>query len=752
MKDAKTPSQNPSNPRTIYDGPPRPAIVRSEGGTPSERYLAKLADKSFLNLWSYPNTFIDKKADGKGDGKELCDLLVVCGDDILIFSDKTVAWPGGDDEELAWKRWYKRAIAKSVDQIRGAERWIRNFPDRIYLDRVCSKPLPFPLPPPERRRIHGIVVALGAGQACRKHFGGGTGSLAVRPELKGDAHWNGESVTPFVVGDVNPEGSYVHVLDDATLDIVLGELDTISDLTTYFIRKERLVRNGQLVWANGEEDMVAYYMTRLNREGEHDFTLPDGASLTENDHITLAGGFYARMRQNPQYQAKKLADRNSYLWDKLINQFTTHMLAGTSVIFEGQTSLLSDLEEGVRHMALVPRYKRRLYGDSILDVLQGGQSTDRYMRAMLPGPTEPDRSTGFFFMTLAVANWSLDGGYEQYRKVRMAMLKAYALALHETNPNLEQVVGIATEPPDPRAESGSSEDLILMEKPNWTDELRADLDKKKRLFNIMEPGNFKERSLLGNEFPSPEEQKLLEIKETSRSLFRRDAASAGKETTPKVITSAIKSLALQLKADVDPCYVPVRNDAYGLYGYCSDGVLEKIKHDGGGICFGWTIWEWPGVLFTAEFHAVWIASGGELVDITPKPGKETKILFVSDDAYGADFDFDKRPLNRRMSAVEALHPQDYAAARIQQMKPKQLQYEEQRARKAGKTLEEWLAIKMPADQMFELVKELVAVCDEFDRLMDAAPKHSMGHVLADDKLVETIQRRAQLRDKVRTLR
>ncbi len=58
-------------------------IIRGAATTPSERYLAKLADKTFLNLWSYPNLFIDKKDGGKGNGKELCDLLVVCGDDII---------------------------------------------------------------------------------------------------------------------------------------------------------------------------------------------------------------------------------------------------------------------------------------------------------------------------------------------------------------------------------------------------------------------------------------------------------------------------------------------------------------------------------------------------------------------------------------------------------------------------------------------------------------------------------------------
>jgi hypothetical protein len=60
------------------------AIKRGLGTTPSEKYLAAIADKTFLNLWSYPNLYADRKQGGKGDGKELCDLLVVCGDDVLI--------------------------------------------------------------------------------------------------------------------------------------------------------------------------------------------------------------------------------------------------------------------------------------------------------------------------------------------------------------------------------------------------------------------------------------------------------------------------------------------------------------------------------------------------------------------------------------------------------------------------------------------------------------------------------------------
>jgi hypothetical protein len=175
---------------------PLAVIERGQGITDTERYLARLAERSFLNLWCYPNVFIDKRSGGAGDGKEMCDLLVVCGDHVLIFSDKEVAWPGGEDVQLAWRRWYKRAIQKSVGQIRGAQRWLSQFPERIFIDRACSQPLPIALPPPERRKVHGIVVANGAAAACRSYFDGGTGSLVLRPSITGEAHFEGMMSSP----------------------------------------------------------------------------------------------------------------------------------------------------------------------------------------------------------------------------------------------------------------------------------------------------------------------------------------------------------------------------------------------------------------------------------------------------------------------------------------------------------------------------------------------------------------------------
>ncbi|MHC2248236.1 hypothetical protein [Bradyrhizobium elkanii] len=125
------------------DTPAEPvaAIHRSRGSTASERLLADLGDAAFLKLWSYPNLFFDKKQGGKGDGKELCDMLVVCGDDVIIFSDKHIAYQEGQPVEVAWPRYYRKAVQEAVKQINGANRIICEFPGKIYTDPACTQRL-----------------------------------------------------------------------------------------------------------------------------------------------------------------------------------------------------------------------------------------------------------------------------------------------------------------------------------------------------------------------------------------------------------------------------------------------------------------------------------------------------------------------------------------------------------------------------------------------------------------------------------
>jgi hypothetical protein len=151
-----------------------PSFVRVEGLTDAERYLGG--------------------GGKKGEGKELCDLLVVFGNDILIFSDKSCEFKNTGNLELDWTRWFRKAVLKSADQIWGAERWIREHRNRLFLDRACRKPFPIDFPDPATVRFHRIVVAHQVSDRCRQELGG-SGSLIIDTSVVGDAH----AKTPFTI-------------------------------------------------------------------------------------------------------------------------------------------------------------------------------------------------------------------------------------------------------------------------------------------------------------------------------------------------------------------------------------------------------------------------------------------------------------------------------------------------------------------------------------------------------------------------
>jgi hypothetical protein len=186
-------------------------IKRGIGFTSTEKNLATLADKIFLDLWSYPNLF-------RKDGKELCDLLAICGDDVLIFSDKNIRWPKGDDFNLSWSRWYRGAVEESLTQLNGAARYLREGPAELFLDATCKKRFPLAFPPTDRRRMHYVAIALGAAEVCAKYYNSAFGYFPIDPDLKGASHTNTttKEFKPFMIGDVQPNGAYVHVFNEAT--------------------------------------------------------------------------------------------------------------------------------------------------------------------------------------------------------------------------------------------------------------------------------------------------------------------------------------------------------------------------------------------------------------------------------------------------------------------------------------------------------------------------------------------------------
>jgi hypothetical protein len=435
-------------------------IHRRDGTTSAERYLKQLCDRSFLSLWSYSGVYRDQFDSPTAKiGKEVCDLLVVFQNHIIIFSDKDCVYPDGNDKELNWRRWYKRAVKKSADQIWGAERWIKSNPQRIFLDPSCTQPFPYPLPDHTTAIFHRIIVAHGASEKCQALFGG-SGSLMMDSTMIGSVHTASvtEGIRPFTIGQVDPAKGYVHVFDDTSLEIVMRTLDTITDFVQYLTKKERFMTSDRAIFIAGEEELLAYYLRDIDANKEHDFIVPP-----DIDGLGIEEGLWDEFISSPEYKAQQEANLVSYVWDGLIEQFNTHILGGTQYYTTPEGIDYS--ERNVRFLAREPRTRRRFLAESLLDAMEKTSSSMKYARVL--EPSRPD-DPYYVFLILPHPDGISD---EFYREGRRGLLEAYIMSTKSLYPQALDIVGIATEN-DPTSEH-RSEDLLYLNTKNWTEEPQA---------------------------------------------------------------------------------------------------------------------------------------------------------------------------------------------------------------------------------------------------------------------------------------
>jgi len=377
--------------------------------TKSEELVYQLCTKSFLSLWSYPNPT------GK-NGKELCDILVVCEPDVIIFSVKEIEYKDTGDK-VGWDRWRKKAIEESYNQICGAERWISSNPNVITKDGEIG----LPFPGTSNRKIHRVAVALGS-----------------------------KGKVPMYFGDFGK--GFVHVFDEESLNILMGELDTISDFVKYLVDKETFYREGKLTAFNGggEEDLLAFYL-RNDRE------FPEGPTF-----IVLNDDLWRGFKNDPQVKAKKKLDKVSYVWDEIIEELhQTYLDSNFVTDIPYVSDKLIDIEKAVRVMAREDRYSRRLLSISLVDFLQNSKNKKLKSRMC-------DSSMLDVLYVFLIANYDLD------RKANMAELLGRCVVARGLNQDKKRVVGIGAEFSE--ILKGSATTVCHLDIPEWSDEWQKQMD------------------------------------------------------------------------------------------------------------------------------------------------------------------------------------------------------------------------------------------------------------------------------------
>lgn len=399
--------------------------------------MARLCERSFLELWTYPNLF-------KQPGKELVDLMVVFRDDVLLFSDKSCAYPDTGDADLDWRRWFSRAIGKSAHQVRQAERWLRTQPGSIYLESKAQERLPIALPQLSQMRVHRICVATGAAARCRRETG--------QPMLGLDMTITDDEA-PLRIGMVTEAGGFLHVFDADALALVLTELDTVSDFVAYLNAKVALVETGRFKGAPTEADLLAYYL-------HHGRSFPPPA-----EDFVLQPNLWKQVEAQPAFREGRRLNQLHQTWDRLIEYVTGQFLGGQLEF--GNEMDMGDYERIVRIMAGESRFYRRILSQSIEE--RAVRAAQGWIGSMLP--TEHAN----ILYVLLMGPGAPQAEYAAYREHRSRELMLRCHAAKAAKPVVRYVVGIGL---DAAEQKGSSEDLVYLDTAEWTD---ADLERANRM-------------------------------------------------------------------------------------------------------------------------------------------------------------------------------------------------------------------------------------------------------------------------------
>ena len=441
--------------------------------TASERYLSRICSEIFLSPWSYPRVY-RKVSKSEGSSKEICDLLIVYKNKVIIFSDKDCQFPNSGRIKTDWRRWYKKAICKSVSQARGAEKWIRSNPDNIFTDRKCTRPFPLDVSATDSS-YHIVIVARGCEDRCRRHFKGGSGCLMVHSKAPDDM--------PFSIGDFNRDKTFVHVLTDTSLNIVLRTLDTVTDFTSYLEKKEKFLRSKYVI-APGEEELLSVFMQNVSTDGQHDFDVLD----VKSDGVMLDEGMWYEFERSPMWKARVEANKVSYIWDNLIKTFNDAFMSKDQYL---DTSF-EDHEKIFRVMASEDRLRRRMLSEALIDLLKKDTSGDIGVRIV-----EPSASLFpyYIFLVLSDSGFSSYGDYRTYRK---NLLESYMRCLKLNYEDAKDIVGIATEPGIDN--SHRSEDIAYLDVRDWTVEDRRIAETISKELSIYR-GDSPRTYIRANEYP-----------------------------------------------------------------------------------------------------------------------------------------------------------------------------------------------------------------------------------------------------------
>ncbi|AYL79995.1 MULTISPECIES: YecA family protein [Pseudomonas syringae group] len=386
-------------------------ILKEPSVNKSERILSAIVSNTFFSLWCYPSLFRSV-----GKGKEFADLTIYFNNTLVIFSDKGhVNFQEQHDLQLAWSRWYRAAVKESAKQLHGAEAFVRNHPNRLFLNSKLEDPFPFDLTKPGLK-IHLVAVTGGIGQHAQRFFDsvgpGSNGTLVYHYEVPEDLLLE----EPFLVGDVDPRKTFVHVLDESGLNLLFEELCTPEDFIHYLDTKERAIRNGTFLSSAGEEETLATYLQEDGGYGFGDLRAPKGY---EGHSFRIPEGEWKHYRQTVAYALRYGHKKKAKLWNEIIARFADAIT--DACVGEAKDRPFIGHSNALQILASENLYSSSFLAAAMLDKFDLVPKGIRSARTS-PSTAKPDRLYVFVFFP-----WDDSfASYQDYREARTDCMQLYA--------------------------------------------------------------------------------------------------------------------------------------------------------------------------------------------------------------------------------------------------------------------------------------------------------------------------------------
>lgn len=270
-------------------------------GNQGEEFVNLIANNIFLEYWCYPNP-----KDEKGNKKEICDLLIIFRDTLIIISVKNYDFKNNYD------RYFNNTIEKALKQIQGAEKKL--FGNKNIFIKHPKKDIEL-FDKKRYLKIFRIIVNLG----------------------KGLKFYHPSRYTK--------SGKHVTIMDGTAWFAITNEMNTITDLANYLSTREKLFSNKSVImlfcsddefdeethekfkkrviktqiedekhiYISGSElDLLASYIKNSNNYPENVLSNSYDSMFLEIDKSWI------NLISDPLFKEKKKKDRQSFFIDKLI--------------------------------------------------------------------------------------------------------------------------------------------------------------------------------------------------------------------------------------------------------------------------------------------------------------------------------------------------------------------------------------------------------------------------------------------------